>query len=199
MNVTVNITNETEATSCVVDVYNTTDLVFHFTDGEFQEIEGTMQCFKQWDFEYWRNSGQWMINMSVTTTNVDYSFTNFTYEQLSAFSLNSTLINFTGNPTETINSTNAYPLGVKSIGNENINVSVKGNNFVGLSNASYFIGMGNVTYNETDSGSFKGLEIAYYKFITDLEPSNIQPVYFKGHFPELPSQIYQGDIDFNGE
>ncbi len=203
VNVTVTVANSTTIDVCEIRIFNSTTSysspVFQYT-GTIQNCGSTCDCFREWDMEYWRNSGDWNVSVDINVTNGASNFTsdNFTYWELIAMVVNTSTITFSGVPNQTVNSTDAYPLEIKNAGNQIFNVSLNGTDFTGLSNSSYVVGVGNSTYNDTETGSFTELTGAYEQVFDDLNPAEKRNLYFRAYLPiGFIQQDYQNSIEFS--
>ena len=198
MTSTVNITNSSSITNCYTDVYNSSTKVFSSLTGTLRYTGSTLQCNSSWNMDYWRNPGNWMVNMTTTGSLTNSTTQNFTYNTLQAVSINVSYINFNGTPGQTVNSSTAYPLQIINIGNDILNLSVKADDFVGVTNPSFKILKGNCTYNETSTGEFRQMTSSYYEFKTDLSGTQTQNLFFRGFMPNIINQNYQGIIYIQG-
>jgi len=206
VNVTITLTNSTSIDVCEVRIFNSShsysNPVFHFTDGIIQNCVVTCDCFKEWNMSYWRNDGDWNVSVYMNLTTGDSNFTsqNFTYNILSAIYVNTSTINFMGIPNQTVNSTNAYPLEIKNVGNQAVNISINGTDFTGLTNSSYIVGVSNATYNETVTGNFNQLTQEYTQIFYNLLPAVARNLYFRTYLPiGLIQQVYQNYIEIKSE
>jgi len=202
VNVTVTVTNSTGIDECDIRIFNSTESYsspVKQVSGVIQNCGATCECFGGWDMEYWRNPGQWNVSVDINVTNGAANFTseNFTYEELTALIVNTSTITFSGVPGQTVNSSDAYPLQVKNAGNVAFDVELNGTDFTGLSNSSYVVGVGNSTYNETDTGSFRELSHTYTQIFSGMVPTETREIYFRTYLPiGFISQNYQNSIEF---
>ncbi|MEM5871394.1 MAG: hypothetical protein QW051_00810 [Candidatus Aenigmatarchaeota archaeon] len=203
INVTVRIANSTSIHTCEIRIFNSTGSyqqpIFKYF-GTIQNCSSTCDCFKEWEMEYWRNYGDWNVSVFVNVSNGAKNFTslNFTYNILISINANVSNIIFVGIPDQTVNSTNAYPMGIQNTGNQIVNISVKGDDFVGLSNPNYIVGVGNSTYSEYENGIYKSLSKSFERIFENLSPSQNRTMFFRAYLPlGFLSQIYQNTIEFS--
>jgi hypothetical protein len=162
---------------------------YHWNDSYFN---GSIDEVKLWN----RVLSDAEINASYNSGTVrNFTSQNFTYNSLSAIDINVSTINFTGLPGETVNSTSAYPLSIKNTGNVKVNVSINGSDFIGETDPSYIVGIGNVSYNESETGNFINLTHDYALVFSFLNPAEERYLYFKAYIPTgfLP-QFYNNTI-----
>ena len=148
---------------------------------------------------YWRNSGNWNINVTINLTDATqvYDNSSFFYNVLTAHTMGILNINFSGIPGKTFNASNAYPLTIQNTGNKIINLSIKGTDFVGVTDSSVNISIENATYNSTELGVYKIINYSYVQIpeLDNLNPRFIGNVYFRGTIPiGTKAQNYQNLI-----
>ncbi len=203
VNVTVTFKNSTEIDLCTVKIFNSTDSYEDPTFEYFGTIDNCAgvycDCFAEWDMEYWRNPGTWNVSVDINMTNAYENKTSelFTYNELKSINISVMTIAFSAVPEETTNSTNAYPLTVKNIGNVLANVSINGSNFVGASQSQYIINVENASYDTTELGTYTELTHTSTKVLTDMAPASENSIYFRASFPiGFIEQIYENTIEF---
>jgi len=201
MNVTVNVTNTTIIDKCIVRIFNATDSYSSPSKGPYEGMinisDSQIYCFRNWDMEYWRNNGTWNVSvfMNLTSSVSNFTSKNFTYGGVGATYVNVSTINFTGIPGQEVESFNAYPLEIHSIGNLPVEVRISGTDFVGETNPSYVVGVENATYSETKTGEFDKLT-ENLVYVYDLYPDERKYLYFKARLPlGFISQNYNNIID----
>ncbi|MBW2966578.1 hypothetical protein KY342_05730 [Candidatus Woesearchaeota archaeon] len=203
-----NITNTSEIDDCKVRIWNSSgnysSPTLDIVDGTVQDVGGQTQCNASWFMEYWRNSGDWnlTVDVNLTDSTADNDSSSYYYNVLAAFAVNETYINFSGLPGQTINSSNAYPLEIENFGNKVLNISIKGTDFVGVSDSSFNFSIGNATYNESSSGVFSSITVDYVQIsgIDNLGITDIAYLYFRGTIPSgMKSQTYENSISVKGE
>jgi len=92
----------------------------------------------------------------------------------------------------------AYPLTVRNTGNKLINISLSGGAFSGVTNNSYSVGVGNMSYSETTS-SFTNLTASAQQ-IYQLGILQTKNIYFKGYLPYgVMAQDYQANINITSD
>lgn len=88
-----------------------------------------------------------------------------------------------------------FPLKVNNTGNVNQNYTIKGLDLVGDVNPAYNIGVGNVSYNLTNTGGAGfSLTTSATQFASVISPAVIQDVYFWIDIPAVPQQDYTGNV-----
>jgi len=133
--------------------------------------------------------------MNLTSSVSNFTSKNFTYGGVGATYVNVSTINFTGIPGQEVESFNAYPLEIHSIGNLPVEVRISGTDFVGETNPSYVVGVENATYSETKTGEFDKLT-ENLVYVYDLYPDERKYLYFKARLPlGFISQNYNNIID----
>lgn len=134
-------------------------------------------------------------------TSKTFNYTGITEIQLRDKDDNSlTTINFSAYPNQEVNSTNAYPMKIKNIGNLVLNVSINGTDFNGTEDSSYVIGVGNASYSETESGSYTRLTYNHVLVFPFLKPAEERTLYFKAYAPlGFKAQIYSNEINIKRE
>jgi parallel beta-helix repeat protein len=211
MNVTVNITNSTSLDKCMIRVFGPLDSylnpTFGLLLGTIKIVNVKTQCFGNWSMRYWRTPGgctgclpPWNVSVDLNLTNGLTNFTSktFIYNELAWTDDSVPTINFTGLPGDYVNSTNAYPLNMQNEGNVYINISINGTDFNWETYPSPQIGVGNVSYNESDTGKFKNLTHVYSLSNAYLAPTETRSLYFKANIPiGFRAQRYNNTIDFN--
>ncbi|MDI6826519.1 MAG: hypothetical protein QMD36_05050, partial [Candidatus Aenigmarchaeota archaeon] len=204
MNVTVNITNSTHMdpnNPCTVRIFNATGSYSNPTLGPWlgtiQKVGTQWQCFQGWEMEYWRNPGRWnvSVNLSLWTGVSNFTSKNFTYNSLYAWSDNVTIINWTGLPGQTVNSSNSYPMLVNNTGNMELDIEINGSDFIGQSNPSYVIGIKNASFsNTTPPSTFYSLTKTP-QFMISLGVREVKYIYFRAYLPVgFISQYYNNNI-----
>jgi len=195
-----NITNNTELDSCEVIIYNETDTIYTIPGS----IDGTnipAICNASFDFAYYLPPGDWNITVNVNTTSGSYYSENssFYYNILRANAVNTTTITFTGVPDNLVNSLEAYPLLIRNTGNVKVNISILGDDFIGLNDSGYMIGVDNATYNESSTGIFTTLEKTN-KDIYELDILEERELYFRGFIPVgTPVQEYRANVSIRSD
>ncbi|MBW3004047.1 hypothetical protein KY337_05785 [Candidatus Woesearchaeota archaeon] len=200
-----NITNQSATGTCELRIFNESDTyespTLSVVSGTIQKTGDQTQCNATWDMDYWRNSGYWNISVDINLSDLtpDQENTSCYYNVLVAHEVNVTNVSFSGIPGQTVNSTDAYPLLIRNTGNAVVNISINSSDFIGQENSSYTIGVGNATYNESESGTY--VELAEeYKLIYDLPVLTTKELYFKGYIPSgTITQEYQADINIRSE
>jgi hypothetical protein len=203
VNVTLHVANSSRIDACDVRIFNSSasysNPVFRY-QGIIQNCVSTCECFMEWNMDYWRNEGGWNVSVYVNATNGAGNFTskNFTYNALFAIDLNTSNVIFSGIPEQTVNSTNAYPMLVNDTGNMVVNISIKGTDFTGLNNASFAIGVGNSTYNESSNGVFQQLTKNFVRIFDNLPPTGSKTLFFRAYLPVgFIQQDYQNTIEMS--
>ncbi len=194
MNVVVRITNTSTINLCQVGIYNNTNLVFNPAS---VMLSNPIKCVANWTMSYWMNPGIWNVTVNVNTTGGSKKiiFGSFIYNELKASITSPGTINFTGNPGELIQSSNAYPMTIKNAGNIKFNISISGTDYVGKTNSTFRILLGNTTLNQTSTGIFSPLTYAFSQIYLNTLPRDISRIFFKTFIPiGLPSQEYEGNI-----
>jgi hypothetical protein len=194
MNATTYIANNSLITNCIVRVYNTSQLVFTPSPSI---LPGPIRCFAPWNMDYWRNAGVWNVTVNITTSNGSnkMTFKSFTYNSLKASIIIPTMINFTGDPGQTVQSSNAFPMTIKNVGNEIYNISIKGTDYIGKSNNLFRIKVTNSTINQTSIGIFTPLIYSLQTLYIDAYPRYVKEIYFKTFIPQsIPSQDYEANV-----
>ena len=208
VNLTANITNTTMIDNCLVRVYNSTDSYASPSKGPYIGIVSmfgsTTQCFANWTMEYYESVGEYNVSVDANLTNgeKDNKNTSYYYNELKAMNINVSSITFNASPGQTVNSSTAYPLGIENTGNSKLNISIKGTDFVGVTDQGYRIGVGNTTYNETGTGLFTKLSYNYTNItsMNNLIPTEIKSLFFRGYAPiGIISQEYKANISIKGE
>ncbi len=206
VNVTVVVANSTTIDTCEIRIFNATSSyanpVFQYIDGTVQNCGTMCECFKEWGMEYWRNDGSWNVSVDINVTNGPSNFTsqNFTYNALTSFDINTSTITFGGIPGQTVNSSDAYPLQIKNTGNQILDFSLNGSDFIGLGDASYVVRVNNATYNESVTGEFRQLTDDYYLAYSNTVGSGFVNVWFRAYLPVgFIEQGYQDVIEVKGE
>jgi hypothetical protein len=72
-------------------------------------------------------------------------------------------------------------LSIKNTGNVKLNISINGTDFIGETNSSYIIGVGNVSYSESEVESFVNLTHDYVLVFPFLNPAEERYLYFRTH------------------
>ncbi len=125
----------------------------------------------------------------------NFTSTSFTYTELYSLYINVSTVNFTGFPGETVNSTSAYPLSMKNIGNVELDVSINGTDFIGETDPSEIIGVENISYNESEVGGFIDLTYDYSLVFSFLTPTTEKYLYFRDYIPiGFKAQFYNNTI-----
>jgi hypothetical protein len=207
MNVTVNITNSTymaPVNNCSVRIFNSTmsysNPVKGPYNGTIQKSNLQWQCFQNWNMEYWRNPDTWnvSVNMSLWTGLSNFTSTNFTYNNISAWNDNITTnaINWTGLPGQkNVNSLNAYPMFVNNTGNMRLNISINGTDFI---YSGYVIGVGNASFSNTTPPSTFYNITRTPELMIKLDVLNVSNIFFRINIPlGFINQTYTSNIDFN--
>jgi hypothetical protein len=201
VNVTLRVANSSRIDSCDVRIFNSSagysNPVFRY-QGIIQNCGATCDCFREWDMDYWRNDGEWNVSVYINATNGAGNFTskNFTYNALIAINVNTSNVVFSGIPEQTVNSINAYPMSVNNTGNQIVNMNIKGTDFTGLNNASYVVGVGNSTYNETSGGAYQQLTKNFVRIFDNVSPAGSKTLFFRAYFPiGFIQQDYQNTIE----
>jgi len=154
--------------------------------------------------EYWRSAGDYNVSVDVNMTNGidDNDNSSFYYNSLKAHKISVSSIFFSSMPGQEVNSSNAYPLSVKNVGNLILNISLKSTDFVGVTNPSYIIGVGNITYNSTEYGDYYPLSLNFANLssMENLIPTQERNLYFRGYAPVgILSQEYNANVTFRGD
>ena len=199
-----NVTNSSAIDTCLVRIWNSSDSyaspTLPLVTGTIQQTGTQTQCNATWNKEYWRNSGDWNISVdiNITDTVADQENSSYYYNVLTSHEVNDSSILISGLPGQLINSSNAYPLTIRNTGNNLINISIKGTDFVGVDNSSYSIGVGNFSYSET-AAAFTNLTSAYVT-VYQLSIQEIKDVYFRGYIPYgTKAQDYQANISIKSD
>ncbi|MEA3430533.1 MAG: hypothetical protein U9R08_04635, partial [Nanoarchaeota archaeon] len=200
-----NITNTTAIDSCEVRIYNASDSyispTLNIATGIIQTTGTQTQCNTSWNMDYFRNPGDWSVTLDVnlTDSNSDQENSSYYYNTLIAHELSISTVSFSGLPLETVNSSDAYPMYIRNTGNSLVNISLSGSDFIGQTNSSYSIGVGNATYNETATGTYTELATTYQE-IYKLSVQQTKEIYFRGYIPSgTISQNYQSTINIRSD
>jgi hypothetical protein len=204
INVTVNITNSTymdPVNGCSVRIFNSSMSYSNPTIGPLQgtirRVNTQWQCNRTWYMEYWRNSGQWNVSVDLKLWMGVSNFTskNFTYNSLYVWAdnISTETISWIGVPNRTVNSSNAYPMLLNNTGNEKLNISINGSNFIG---GSLIIGVGNSSFsNTTQTGPYYNISKTP-QFMVTLGVREIKYVYFRAYIPlGFSSQTYNNNLN----
>jgi len=201
MNVTVIVKNSTTINTCSIRIFNSSGSYSNPTigplSGTFRTVGSQIQCYRLWDMEYWRNSGQWNVSVSLSDTVSNFTSKNFTYASLVSLDINVSTIDFSGYPGDRVNSINSYPLGINNTGNTVLTVSINGTDFVGQTDANYKIRVNNITYSK-DKSVFTQLMSNQQLIYSNLYPKDNKPIYFNMSIPiGYLNQNYQNNININ--
>jgi len=208
VNIVVNITNTTAVDTCLIRVFNSSDSYSSPTKGPYVGVISSMnnvtQCLVNFSMEYWRSAGDYNVSVDVNMTNGidDNDNSSFYYNSLKAHKISVSSIFFSSMPGQEVNSSNAYPLSVKNVGNLILNISLKSTDFVGVTNPSYIIGVGNITYNSTEYGDYYPLSLNFANLssMENLIPTQERNLYFRGYAPVgILSQEYNANVTFRGD
>jgi hypothetical protein len=204
INITVNITNSTymdPVNGCSVRIFNSSMSYSNPTIGPLQgtirRVNTQWQCNRTWYMEYWRNSGQWNVSVDLKLWMGISNFTskNFTYNSLYVWAdnISTEIISWVGVPDRTVNSSNAYPMLLNNTGNEKLNISINGSNFIG---GSLIIGVGNSSFsNTTQTGPYYNISKIPQLMVT-LDVREIKYVYFRAYIPlGFSSQTYNNNLN----
>jgi hypothetical protein len=117
--------------------------------------------------------------------------------------LSNTPVNFpVSYPEQQVNATinEGWPLNIEILGNvQPINITQNASDMIGLTNPSYQIGIGNVTWNTTSSGSFTQLSSSHLIINDTCESGQTVSVYYSLYVPQILSQDYGGNLWIKGE
>jgi len=201
MNVTVIVKNSTTINTCSIRIFNSSGSYSNPTigplSGTFRTVGSQIQCYRLWDMEYWRNSGQWNVSVSLSDTVSNFTSKNFTYASLVSLDINVSTIDFSGYPGDRVNSINSYPLGINNTGNTVLTVSINGTDFIGQTDANYKIRVNNITYSK-DKSVFTQLMSNQQLVYSNLYPKDNKPIYFNMSIPiGYLNQNYQNNININ--
>jgi len=116
---------------------------------------------------------------------------------------NDTFINFSMvKPGQEVNAVEnqGWPLKVIVGGNTPLNISQNGSEYlVGVVNPWIRIYIRNITWNQSDLGTFSSLTTNFVRVNDSLGPGESQPIYYKLSVPTVERQNYGGEITIKGE
>lgn len=154
--------------------------------------------------KYYWGPGQGWVNVTVYDKDGQYNktTTNITIVDSIYLVLDNNPINFSVSiPGTEKNATDkrGWPLIIQNYGNVPVNISQNASLYLtGLNDPNVKILITNITWNQTDKGSFSELT-NYDKIINGtLQSSNNQSVYYKMRIPALKSQDYGGIVIYHG-
>ena len=201
INISAHILNTTTVSNCTVRIYNETN-----TSNVFASLDGNVGtdtiCSASFDLQYWYNPGDWEVEVYAEAgTNNSSNSTSFYYNELIGESISTDSILFVGSPGDTnISASNAFPMIVNNTGNVPINLSLKGTDFIGVSDTNYTIGVRNSTYSLNANSGYERLGYNSSHLFTELMPRSTLEVYWKGKIPQgIMSQDYQSTITIKSE
>jgi|GEM_PF-3248971 len=126
---------------------------------------------------YYDNYGDWSINVSVRDNSNALAYNDsetFYYSKLAAATLINSTVNFGSVSLGSSNATNINnPMIVNNTGNMELNINITGADLVGVTDPSYVIGVGNVTFNDDDNSTGDGSGNPLKHLSTD--PINYNP------------------------
>ena len=202
VNLTVTFENGSEIDTCKIRIFNSSasyaSPIFTY-DGEITNCAGDYcDCFREFEMEYWRNWGDWNVSVDLNTTAGTESFnsTKFSYNQLFALNISQDTLTFSGLPGSQANSSNAYPLILKNIGNMQVDIRINGSEFVGVQNPAYVIEVSNATYCDAELGTYSPLTTVNTTIFESINATQETELYFRTYFPiGYISQIYENTIE----
>lgn len=211
INFTANVTDNEGVDTVIVGVYNGTEYNNH-----------TMTCtgavtdrdcyYDDYDTSISAGTYNYTVYANDTSGNEATPVTsNFTVNTQVAITLSQVPIDF-GNTTIPVSERRAdngtagdgytggtvkgFPAVVNNTGNVDIDLSINGTDLVGQTNGAYTVGVGNVTYNTTDSTPGTELTTTEATIATTVSMHTPTDVYFWITLPEgLISQSYQGTVN----
>jgi hypothetical protein len=154
--------------------------------------------------KYYWGPGQGWVNVTVYDKDGQYNktTTNITIVDSIYLTLDNAPINFSVSiPGTEKNATDkrGWPLIIQNYGNVPANISQNASQYLtGFNDPNVKILISNITWNQTDVGSFSALNITDKIINATLQPGNNQSVYYKMKIPALKSQDYGGIVIYHG-
>lgn len=142
-------------------------------------------------------AGNFTINtlVSIDLTQIPIDFGNTTipvYNRSADNGTSSTALGYDGDGV-----VEGFPMIVNNTGNVYVNISISGTDLVGLTQTSYSIGVGNVTYDlDGTVATMTALTTTTTEYASNVTSfGGTQDTYFWIQIPQgLPSQFYQGNV-----